>query len=177
MALTRPTTSPGKASSIVSRSWPNTEWAYLVANGLPVRPWVTTMPRSKRPEHTRRKAMRSRCDGSMLACTLNTNPENGASSGRGVAVDVGRGRRAAAPGRPRRRAACRTPKLVSAEPKNTGVGLAGQERLRRRGRRRPRRAARARPGPSAQASPSSAAAALGVDDLLGRLGGAAGRRG
>ena len=49
VALTRPTTSPGNASSMVSRSWPNTEWAYLVANGLPVGPWVTTMPRSNRP--------------------------------------------------------------------------------------------------------------------------------
>ena len=29
--------------------------------------------------------MRSRCDGSMLAWTLNTKPENGASSGRGRA--------------------------------------------------------------------------------------------
>ena len=80
---------------MVSRSWPNTEWAYLVANGLPVGPWVTTMPRSKRPEHTRTNAMRSRCDGSMLAATLNTNAENGASSGRGHALHVvaRRGRR------------------------------------------------------------------------------------
>ena len=38
---------------MVSRSAPNTEWAYLVANGLPVRSWVTTMPRSNLPEHTR----------------------------------------------------------------------------------------------------------------------------
>ena len=36
LALTRPTTSPGKASSMVSRSWPKTWWAYLVARGLPV---------------------------------------------------------------------------------------------------------------------------------------------
>ena len=106
VALTRPTTSPGKASSTVSRSWPNSEWAYLVENGLPVRPWVTTMPRSKRPEHTRMKATRSRWAGSMLACTLNTKPEKGASSGRRCAVHVLRGPRGRARGRPRRRAAC-----------------------------------------------------------------------
>ena len=49
VALTSPTTSPGQASSMVSRSWPNTEWAYLVANGLWVRAWVTTMPALEPP--------------------------------------------------------------------------------------------------------------------------------
>ena len=44
VALTRPTTSPGNASSIVVRSAPNTVEAYLVANGLPVRSQVITMP-------------------------------------------------------------------------------------------------------------------------------------
>ena len=76
---------------MVSRSWPNTWWAYFVANGLPVGPWVTTMPRSNRPEQTRRNAMRSRWEGSMLACTLNTKPENGASSGRGTPSTSSRG--------------------------------------------------------------------------------------
>ena len=99
VALTRPMTSPGHASSIVSRSWPNTEWAYLVAKGLPVGSWVTTIPRSNRPEQTRTNAMRSRCDGSMFACTLNTKPENGASSGARHAVDVVAGRSATGPGR------------------------------------------------------------------------------
>ena len=78
---------------MVSRSWPNTEWAYLVANGLPVGPWVTTIPRSNRPEQTRTKAMRSRWLGSMLACTLNTKAENGASSGRGTPGVSSRGLR------------------------------------------------------------------------------------
>ena len=52
-ALTSPTTSPGQAVSMVSRSRPKTCWAYLVAKGRPVRAFVTTMPRSKTPEQTR----------------------------------------------------------------------------------------------------------------------------
>ncbi len=52
-ALARPITSPGQASSRVERSRPNTDWAYLVTNGLPVPAWVSTSPRSKVPEHTR----------------------------------------------------------------------------------------------------------------------------
>ena len=82
VALTRPITSPGKASSTVSRSWPNIDCAYFVANGRPVAAWVSTMPRSNRPEHTRTNAIRSRWAGSILACTLNTSPENGAPTGR-----------------------------------------------------------------------------------------------
>ena len=88
LALTRPTTSPGQASSTVSRSWPVTDWAYFVANGLPVGPWVTTMPRSKRPEQTRTNATRSRWVLSMLAWTLKTRPENGRFERPGVAVAV-----------------------------------------------------------------------------------------
>ena len=53
------------------------------------------MPRSNRPEQTRTNAIRSRCAGSMLACTLNTSPENGVSSGRGLALGVLAARRAA----------------------------------------------------------------------------------
>ena len=88
MALTRPTTSPGKASSTVSRSGPNAVVAYFVVRSRPVRWLVTLMPRSKRPEQMRANAMRSRCDGSMLACTLNTKAENGLSSGRGSSTAV-----------------------------------------------------------------------------------------
>ena len=83
VALTSPTTSPGKASSTVSRSAPNAVVAYFVVSSRPLRSHVTVMPRSKRPEQMRAKARRSRCDGSMLAWTLNTNAENAASSGRG----------------------------------------------------------------------------------------------
>ena len=92
-------TSPGNAVSTVSRSCPNIACAYLVANGRPVAAWVSTMPRSNRPEHTRTNATRSRWAGSMLACTLNTSPENGASTGPLVSFDVrprlGRGRQLA----------------------------------------------------------------------------------
>ena len=57
----------------------------------------------------------------MLAWTLNTNAENGSSSGAGrrrrrPARGVGDGARSTTPSSSRR-----TPKLVSAEPKNTGV--------------------------------------------------------
>jgi hypothetical protein len=44
------------------------------------------MPRWKRPDEIRTKAMRSRCCGSILACTLNTKPATGGSSG-----EIGRG--------------------------------------------------------------------------------------
>ena len=91
VALTRPTTSPGNASSIVVRSAPNTVDAYFVANGLPVRSQVITMPRSNRPEQMRAKAMRSRWLRSMLACTLNTNAEHGSSRWRGLPSTSARG--------------------------------------------------------------------------------------
>ena len=160
MALTRPTTSPGNASSIVSRSWPNTECAYLVANGLPVRPWVTTMPRSKRPEHTRRNAMRSRCDGVHVGLHLEHEAgerrvERSRLARRRPSRGVGAGARSTTAS-----SSSRTPKFVSAEPKNTGVDSPARN-ARRRGRRRPRRAARARRCAVVHASPSSAAAALG----------------
>ena len=113
---------------MVSRSWPNTGWAYLVANGLPVRPWVTTMPRSKRPEQTRRNAMRSRCDGSMLACTLNTKPENGRVERAGLAVDVERGASAAGT-----RSTTRVEQLAHAE---VGEGRAEEHRRRLAGEER-----------------------------------------
>ena len=91
VALTRPTTSPGNASSIVVRSAPNTVDAYLVANGLPVRSHVITIPRSNRPEQMRANAMRSRWLRSMLACTLNTNAEHGSSRWRGLPSMSARG--------------------------------------------------------------------------------------
>ena len=106
---------------MLSRSRPNTCWAYLVANGRPVRAWVTTMPRSNTPEQMRMKASRSRCAVSMPACTLNTNALNGS-------VSVARGRRrrrarrpggGASPTRVSSRAP--TPKFETAEANSTGV--------------------------------------------------------
>ena len=83
--------SPGNASSMVERSRPNIACAYLVANGRPVASWVRTMPRSNRPEQTRTKATRSRCDLSIEAWTLNTSPENGDSMARASPDADGRG--------------------------------------------------------------------------------------
>ena len=73
--------------------------------------------------------MRSRWEGSMLACTLNTNPENGASSGRGTpstsARGAGDGTRSTTAS-----SSLRTPKLVRAEPKKTGVASPARNALR-----------------------------------------------
>ena len=142
----------------------------------PVRPWVTTMPRSKRPEQTRRKAMRSRWDGSMLACTLNTKPENGASSGARRRRRRRRGGWATGTRSTTASSSLRTPKLVSAEPKNAGVDSA------------PRKSSTSRSAPTSSSRSSSSWAGvpglallggrpLGVDELLGGLGGAAGDAG
>ncbi len=78
------------------------------------------MPRSKRPEHTRMNASRSRCARSMPACTLNTWPENGASTGRSVPSESARADGAGASRRTVSSSAP-TPKLGSAAPNSTGV--------------------------------------------------------
>ena len=91
MALTSPTTSPGKATSTVSRSAPKAVIAYFVVRSRPVRAQVTVIPRSKRPEQIRANARRSRCAGSMFAWTLNTKAEKPASSGRDSPSSVSRG--------------------------------------------------------------------------------------
>jgi len=65
---------PATASFMCTRS------LAMKVSVLPIfisRPWrrcCTFMPGVKRPEQTRKKAMRSRCPGSMLAWTLNTKP-------------------------------------------------------------------------------------------------------
>ena len=78
------------------------------------------MPRASRPEHTRMKAMRSRWLGSMFAWILNTTPViagSVASTVRVVAFWLAGGGawRMSASSR------SRTPKFLSALPKNTGV--------------------------------------------------------
>ncbi len=92
------------------------------------------MPRSKWPLATRTKAMRSRCAGSMLAWILKTTPVNLGSSGcttRWMAArSPGAGARSTSAS-----STSRTPKLLTAEPKNIGVWLAGQEGLAVEGRR------------------------------------------
>ena len=86
------------------------------------------MLRSKRPEHTRRKAIRSRCAGSMLDCTLNTTALKPESITRGSPPAS---RRAAGAGAMSTMASSssRTPKLVRAEPKNTGDSSPASKRL------------------------------------------------
>ena len=56
-------------------------------SSLPERTTFRRMPRSKWPEATRTKAMRSRCAGSMLAWILKTTPLNFFSSGCDGALD------------------------------------------------------------------------------------------
>ena len=48
----------------------------LNLTALPVRANLIDIPRSNSPEMIRTNAIRSRCRGSILACILNTNPEN-----------------------------------------------------------------------------------------------------
>ena len=105
---------------MLSRSRPNTCWAYFVANGRPVRAWVTTMPRSNTPEQMRMKASRSRCALSMPAWTLKTKALKGSVSARRApstsGCPAGGGAR---PTRVSRSAP--TPKLETAEANSTGV--------------------------------------------------------
>ena len=86
----------------------------------PRRKCLTFMPRSKRPEHTRKKAMRSRWAGSMFAWILKTKPVNGCSDGATERTVASRSRGAGAQSTSAERIS-RTPKLLIAEPKNTGV--------------------------------------------------------
>jgi hypothetical protein len=64
--------------------------------------------------------MRSRCAGSMFAWILNTKPVNFSSSGVTTRVTVGRGSGGGAHST-KASSTSRTPKLLIAEPKNTGV--------------------------------------------------------
>src|SRR5574343_483547 len=88
--LGMPMMSPGQASSVVERSRAMKVMALLIDSILPPATCLTFMPRSKRPEQTRRKAIRSRCFGSMLAWILNTKPENFGSFGCTWRVTAGR---------------------------------------------------------------------------------------
>ena len=64
--------------------------------------------------------MRSRCLGSMLAWILNTKPENFGSLGATLRVFAGRASGAGDNSTTASSSDC-TPKLFTAEPKNTGV--------------------------------------------------------
>ena len=134
--LGRPMMSPGQASSTSSRRCDRKDITLVVRNSLPLRTTFSFMPRSKRPDETRRKAMRSRWAGSMLAWILNTTPENFSSDGSTVRCRAGR-----APGGGARSTSAsstsRTPKLLMAEPKNTGVCLPARKASRSKGSEAP----------------------------------------
>ena len=114
--------SPGQALSTCSRSCAMKVSALAALTCLPMRTCSIFMPLSKRPEQMRMKATRSRCAGSMLACTLNTKPVRAASSAATVRPTVSR---SPGGGACSTKASSRgvTPKLLIAEPKNTGVCL------------------------------------------------------
>ena len=73
--------SPAKASSSSSRRCDRKLTTVFGRSSLPERTTFSRMPRSKWPEATRTKAIRSRCAGSMLAWILKTTPLNFGSSG------------------------------------------------------------------------------------------------
>ena len=96
--------------------------AFAIFTSLPTRTWNAFMPASKRPEHTRMNATRSRCIGSMFAWILNTNPLIAASLGSTIRVVVPRLLGAGACSTKKSSSSC-TPKLFTAEPKKTGACL------------------------------------------------------
>ena len=84
--------SPGNASSASSRFCAKNRIGEWTAIGLPWPVGVSFMPRLNVPEHSRMKAMRSRCCGSIFACTLNTKPVTSSPSGETGAGSAGCGR-------------------------------------------------------------------------------------
>jgi len=120
--LCRPITSPGYALSAISRSLAMKVSALASFTSLPVRVWNAFMPAVNRPEQMRMNATRSRCCGSMFAWILNTKPVSFSSAGATSRVVVARGRGAGACSTKKSSSSC-TPKLLTAEPKNTGVCL------------------------------------------------------
>mmetsp|Transcript_9828 Transcript_9828/g.19192 ORF Transcript_9828/g.19192 Transcript_9828/m.19192 type:complete len:270 (-) Transcript_9828:539-1348(-) len=118
--LTKPTMSPGYAFSIVSRRCANSFDGAERRTVFPVLVCKTCMSFSNRPEQTRTKAMRSRCFGSMLACSLKTNPLNSGDSGSISPSVLGRPLGVWLISMNLSRKFC-TPKLLKPEPNQTGV--------------------------------------------------------
>ena len=87
-----PRMSPATASSPSSRSAAKKKIGFWMAKVLPVRTWLSFMPRLNLPEQMRKNATRSRWFGSMLACTLNTKPATFGSDGRISRGSAGCGR-------------------------------------------------------------------------------------
>src|ERR1051325_4090728 len=117
---TRPMTSPGYASSSVSRSLPKSLCELDRRTFFFEREWCTVMSRSNLPEQTRMKATRSRCFGSMFAWILKMNPENPGCSGEISTPAITRGLGGGECFRNPSSRSC-TPKLLTALPKKTGV--------------------------------------------------------
>ena len=114
--------SPANAVSSNSRRWLMKLTTVLGRISLPLRTTFRRMPRVNSPLVTRKKAMRSRCAGSMLAWILKTTPENFFSSGVTTRCMAARGAGAGARSTSASSTSC-TPKLLMAEPKNMGVCL------------------------------------------------------
>ena len=118
--LWMPMMSPGQASSTCERSWAMNTVALLKLISLPMRWCMAFMPRVNLPEQMRKKAMRSRWAGSMFAWILKVKPLKVSSAGSTMRVVVARG-----PGggdsSTKASSISRTPKLLMALPKNTGV--------------------------------------------------------
>ena len=117
-----PMMSPGQASSTFVRSWAMKIVALERTISLPIRWWKTFIPRVNFPEQIRKKAIRSRWARSMFAWILKTKPEKAVSSGETIRVIAARGPGGGAISTKASRSS-RTPKLLMALPKNTGVWL------------------------------------------------------
>jgi hypothetical protein len=120
--LWMPMMSPGQASSTFVRSWAMKIVALESTISRPIRWWNTFIPRVNFPEQILKKAIRSRWARSMFAWILKTKPEKDSSSGETIRVVVGRGPGAGAIST-KASSSSRTPKLLIALPKKTGVWL------------------------------------------------------
>ena len=118
--LGMPMMSPATASSAISRSWARNMTGALTFTALVDPTGSRRMPRLKWPEHSRTKAMRTRCFRSIFAWILNTKPDNGFSVGTTSRETVSRACGAGAHST-NESSSGRMPKLLTAEPKKTGV--------------------------------------------------------
>ena len=118
---TIPMTSPGHASSTVSRSRAKNLREFDIRTTFPVRVWTTFMSRRNTPVHTRRNAIWSRWFGSMFDWILKMNPLNPGRAGSSRSPPtVLRAPGGGAFATKSSSSSC-TPKLWMADPKYTGV--------------------------------------------------------
>ena len=171
-----PTTSPGKASSSTTRSSPKTSCACASVNGLPVRAFITFMPRSKRPDADAQERDAVAVARVHVRLDLEDEPGERRLDRARRTVDVERAPCGDGARRAARRAAGRRRSSRPREPKKTGVAWPDAKSA----------ASSVPPAPSSsssssaavvQASPSRSAACAGGQQLLGRALGAAGGAG